>query len=559
MQPLKLHFPSIQHQKFLKLSGKCYIDTALRNIQTILKEKEVEWFIEHPQFQHFFHIKNRKQKRFRLIYGLCCHEYPPNHERLGGKRVTYADLEKQMLAMKLKPHHDRLKMVVLYFLANILVGSRKSGEGASPVDSFFMTVIDDLDGGGYAFEHNLKDVSSFLEKCDGLCRRLLAFEAIPSLRNHFRETVNGARPGCPRMCKMQYKRKGETKSYSLNAMNGKLGETKEKLRYYLAHDIHSVLVATTAEKGILKCIGMGKESCWADDLNDAAIDRWTKIIQKGKKQIFFEEQFFINVTTRTSPVEGPTIAAIKGPSNNAKSGQTHADSVEASGVEALKALEDRLMNAIRDVLKEVNQKFNLLGNQLTPLEKEQNGGDTPSEQDGGDTPLEKVKDGGSKDVSVVDIAKKMQSEHGKGNDDMDETAKRCAATEKLESQMSENDVAKVGETGKEIGDVQTETKKKKRERKGDGKEKKKEESSEKRTKGAKKKSGEKKQKDKAAEKEEPAEKRTACVQKKEGGKKQKKTKKGGHLVRIPHSASAMKPSMSMSLFKAFICMCSSYR
>ncbi|KAF8106393.1 hypothetical protein N665_0140s0006 [Sinapis alba] len=218
MQPLKLHFPSSQYQKSLKLSGKCYIDTALR----IYKDLEREG--EHPQFQHFFHIKNRKQKwmgmwllilrsacvakkyelwfivngvpirntlrEFRLFSRLYCHEYPPNHERLGGTTFMNKYFEgkrKQMLAVKLKPHQDRLKMAVMYFLASILVGVRKSGEGASP---------------------------------------LLAFKVIPSLRNHLRETVNGARSGCPRMCKMQYKRKGGTKSYSLNAMNRKLGETK---------------------------------------------------------------------------------------------------------------------------------------------------------------------------------------------------------------------------------------------------------------------------------------------------------------------------------------------
>ncbi|KAF8106392.1 hypothetical protein N665_0140s0005 [Sinapis alba] len=214
------------------------------------------------------------------------------------------------------------------------------------------------------------------------------------------------------------------------------------------------------------------------------------------------------------------------------------------------------MNAIGDVLKEINQKSNSLGNRLTPLEKEvkclkisvpgmsdpdgddtlseQDGGGTLSEQDGGDTPSEQDKDDGSKDVSVVDIAKQMKSEHGKGNDDMDETADMCATAEKLESQMSKNDVAKVGETGKESGDVQTYTKKKKMKRKSDGKEvcfskkgkgydnrsliwtrrqKKKEEAVEKRTAGAQKKSGEKKQN------EEAAEKRTAGAQKKGGEKK----------------------------------------
>ena len=34
---------------------------------------------------------------------------------------------------------------------------------------------------------------------------------------------------------------------------------------YLAHDIASILVATAAEKELLESIGMGKESCGADD------------------------------------------------------------------------------------------------------------------------------------------------------------------------------------------------------------------------------------------------------------------------------------------------------
>ena len=134
-------------------------------------------------------------REFRLISGLYCHEYPPNHERLGGttfmnkyfggKRVKYADLEKQMLAMKSKPSQDRLKMAALYFLASILVGGRKSGEGASPVDSFIQTVVDDLDAcvkfpwGRYAFEHNLKDVSSFLEKCNGVVPTSWVFTSFP--------------------------------------------------------------------------------------------------------------------------------------------------------------------------------------------------------------------------------------------------------------------------------------------------------------------------------------------------------------------------------------------
>ncbi|RID79732.1 hypothetical protein BRARA_A02446 [Brassica rapa] len=110
-------------------------------------------------------------REVRHISGLYCHEYPTNHERLDGtsfmnkyferKMVTYADVEKQMLAMKGKRAQDRQKMAVI-------------GEGATPVDSFFLTVVDDLDAcltfpwGWYQFKQNLQDVSSFLEKCKGV-------------------------------------------------------------------------------------------------------------------------------------------------------------------------------------------------------------------------------------------------------------------------------------------------------------------------------------------------------------------------------------------------------
>ncbi|KAH0905958.1 LOW QUALITY PROTEIN: hypothetical protein HID58_037785, partial [Brassica napus] len=216
---------------------------------------------------------------------------------------------------------------------------------------------------------------------------LLAFETIPNLRNHFRDSVNSARSGCPRMCKLQYKRKGGTKAFNLNAVNVNLGDTQ---------------------------------------------------------------------------VEGPIIPAIE------DSVEAHADSVEAPGVEALKAMEDRLMNAISDGMKEVNKKVKSLYNRLALVENkvkslkvsvlgmselpsegesdnpsdqdgsdnpsEEDGGDNPSEEEGGDTPLEE-EDGGSKDDNVFAIANQVQSEHGNGDDDMNDTAEMAVAAEQLESQM----------------------------------------------------------------------------------------------------------------------------
>ncbi|KAF8094892.1 hypothetical protein N665_0350s0007 [Sinapis alba] len=192
-------------------------------------------------------------RELRLISGLYCHDYPTNHEKLGGtsfknkyfegKRVTYTEVEDHMLEMKGNPAHDRQKMDFLYFLASIIVGGQKSGERASPMDSFFLRLVEDLGvcqtfpWGRYAFEQNLKDVSSFLEKCKGDVSTSWGFtsfpvplEAIPCLRNNFREKVIGASADCTRMCKMQYKRIGGTKAYSLKEMNGKLGEIKNRLR-----------------------------------------------------------------------------------------------------------------------------------------------------------------------------------------------------------------------------------------------------------------------------------------------------------------------------------------
>ncbi|KAL0716024.1 hypothetical protein Bca4012_065346 [Brassica carinata] len=514
MQPLKFHFPPSQYQKSLKLSGKCYLDTCLSNIQAILKEKERAWFIEHPQFQHFFHIKNRKQKwmglwiivlrsacvakkyelwfivngvpiryslrELGLISGLYCHEYPPNHERLGGtafmnkyfggKRVTYADVEKQMLSMKSKPSEDRKKMAVLYLLASILVGGRKTGDAASRVDSFFLNDVDDLAAcltfpwGRYAFEHNLKDVSSFLEKSNGVAPtswvftsfpiplELLAFEAIPSLRNHYRENVIGARPHCPRMCKMEYKRKSGTKAFSLNAMNDKLGtDTK---------DIESILVAKTAEKELLQAIGMDKERCWADDSDDAAVDSWSKILEKGSTQVFFEERFRIDCEARIAKLNGPT-NPIGGPSNNAQS-EAHEDSVEDTGHEALKAMDGRLMKAVKDAVKvavkdavkELNKTVSSLSDKVTLLEDEvkslRPSGENQSEEnkesdeeddvdkaseeeDGGDKETKESEEEDDVNNYIRDVTNEVQDEHGTMDED---DAQMIAEAEKAEAEKA---------------------------------------------------------------------------------------------------------------------------
>ncbi|CAN7123608.1 unnamed protein product, partial [Brassica rapa subsp. narinosa] len=235
-------------------------------------------------------------------------------------------------------------------------------------------------------------------------------------------------------------------------------------------DIESILVATAAEEELLETIGMDKESCWADDADDAAVDRWTKIIRKGKKQVFFEEQFRMDFESRTGQIEGPT-NPIGGPSNNAQSGHSHADSVEATGAtpgaEALKAIEGRLMNAVRDAV--VKEKITSLSTQLGLLEEEVKslrlsvpgsdnpavqddgdgsdnskseeedgdvGGDKESEEeDGGDSNEPDEEDGSENDVedAILDISKDVQREYGDVDMDDDDAEIRVCKHEKKRS------------------------------------------------------------------------------------------------------------------------------
>ncbi|KAG2298926.1 hypothetical protein Bca52824_035398 [Brassica carinata] len=144
------------------------------------------------------------------------------------------------------------------------------------------------------------------------------------------------------------------------------------------------------------------------------------------------------MAARTTQVEAPTILAIEG--------AAHAESVEDVGVEALKELEGRLMNAIRDVMKEVNIKVESLGNRLTPLEKE-----------------------------VILLKMSVSGGGNDGNPPLGDEIILTGLAEMSESfgmsEKAENDVAKDDAKEKESGDVQTEMKKYKSERKCEKKEK----------------------------------------------------------------------------------------
>ena len=86
-----------------------------------------------------------------MISGLNCSEYPRKYLDLGSNdfvmrwfkrtsKISVIDVEKMLESMI--ACEDRLKMAVLYFLAQILEAKTKVG---GPIDSFLLRIVDDLD------------------------------------------------------------------------------------------------------------------------------------------------------------------------------------------------------------------------------------------------------------------------------------------------------------------------------------------------------------------------------------------------------------------------------
>ncbi|XP_023644447.1 uncharacterized protein At3g43530 [Capsella rubella] len=58
MQPVNMYFNMSEYMKPFKLSAKCYITRTVDFLRAHLKSHELDWFLGHPQFKHFFHMPN---------------------------------------------------------------------------------------------------------------------------------------------------------------------------------------------------------------------------------------------------------------------------------------------------------------------------------------------------------------------------------------------------------------------------------------------------------------------------------------------------------------------
>ncbi|EOA35566.1 hypothetical protein CARUB_v10020772mg [Capsella rubella] len=256
MQPVNMYFNRSEYMKPFKLSAKCYITRTVDFLRAHLKSHELDWFLGHPQFKHFFHMPNDANhklmgmwmlllrtaslekknecwfivngtpiryslKEMALISGLYCHEYPRDMETLGsnefvgkhfsvGTTIRYDDVQAKLLSMK-RASPDRVKMAVLYFLCSVIIGKKKPGKKAPSVEPFFLRAIDDLDmcktfpWGRLAFDENMKEIFHCMNHFGGVLStnqwvfpsfviplEVLAFEAIHVLKENFREGVSNA-------------------------------------------------------------------------------------------------------------------------------------------------------------------------------------------------------------------------------------------------------------------------------------------------------------------------------------------------------------------------------
>ncbi|XP_024013948.1 uncharacterized protein At3g43530-like [Eutrema salsugineum] len=114
---------------------------------------------------------------------------------------------------------------------------------------------------------------------------LLAFEAIPCLKNKYREDVRGAGRDCPRMCRQKFQQ-FTLKGFPLSELYETLGNTRV---------IESILQPSEDEVIMLAGVMERNEE---EDIGDIVPENWTRRLVGEKKPIFWKEICKIDVDAR---------------------------------------------------------------------------------------------------------------------------------------------------------------------------------------------------------------------------------------------------------------------
>lgn len=220
IKPLGMYFPPSEYRKKIKVSTRCFIAEVMKTLNGLeppMTAHERNWFENHPQFKHIFHmpqagnhkvmgmwmlllrtvrIVRKKEAWFAvngtpirygirehaLISGLNCKNYPLNYKLSGGTNfvtkcfgrgvIRYQDV-KAKVQEGMDFSRDRLRLLILYFLSSIIVGQRKTGDDAPPVDPFLLRAVDDLNlcrsfpWGRYSFDYMLEQIDNTVSHFDG--------------------------------------------------------------------------------------------------------------------------------------------------------------------------------------------------------------------------------------------------------------------------------------------------------------------------------------------------------------------------------------------------------
>lgn len=193
-------------------------DKTVPYLWSKLSDREISWFLKHPQFKHIFDrpmerfhkcqgmwslvlrtVNMKKQnelwfvvngvpirysiREHALITGLDCRKLPDNYEeelekKLGGDRFINkvfkegdkisleAVFEKLQSMEEVEGSEDRLKMAVLYFLGSVINPKKKK---SAKIDSFLVNIVNDLElcksfpWGTFTFIHCIDNIRQWIK------------------------------------------------------------------------------------------------------------------------------------------------------------------------------------------------------------------------------------------------------------------------------------------------------------------------------------------------------------------------------------------------------------
>ncbi|XP_024010440.1 uncharacterized protein At3g43530-like [Eutrema salsugineum] len=410
MEPRGLFFKQSEYRLYPKLQSRC----ETFNFMEVFKRLDISernWFENHPQFKHIVHMfiqKNRmlmgmwmlllrtavtdKQRQcwfvvngvpvrysireHGLLSGLFCHHYPADYEQLGSMYFVEEQFGKTNIEVKevreklesmdfIEGCTDRLKMVVLFFLATVIKGKSKKYGGS--IDPFILRVVDDLDlcetfpWGRFTFDDVLAEVAHLVDHFGGSVRgnwtfpgfilplEILAFESIPVLKAAFQEKVGNADGDCPKMCKWKFKRTGKT-GFSLADIYEVLGDTKDIISILVPEDGEAKLLLDILDEHVWDDFKVGED----DAVSDPVVDSWHTILVQQKKKIHLKDLYLLDVKSREDqPLPKPT------------------DTEAAGSEDVLKKMEEgfiKINEKMEEGFRKINEKVHEMDTRLKSVE-----------------------------------------------------------------------------------------------------------------------------------------------------------------------------------------------